>query len=359
MILGTIKNYFAGGNTPEGFYSFFHYLPYQAERVFILKGGPGTGKSTFMKKIAAELIRKDLDIEFHWCASDKDSLDGLLIPELKLAFFDGTTPHLTDPAFPGLIEEIINLDQFLDKDTLQKNREQIIHLGGSVRQNFQQTYSFLKAAKIVYLHWKKYYQASQDRKKYYQLVHELIRKNIKPVDFKPGRERHLFGSAITPQGPVNYLENISADINNRILIKGSPGTGKSRLIQSFCQEAAKYGYFILYLHCPLEPEKLDGAIIPELDTALLVGTPPHCLEGIKTTDTIINLGETIDLDYIKKNNGEILDAEKIYEDLMKRVYYFLKKARSHYEELEKYYTGALNFEKVDNLREELIKKILP
>ena len=357
--MGRIKNFFAGGNTPEGFYSFFHYLPYQAEKVFIRKGGPGTGKSTFMKKIAAELMKIDLDLEFHWCASDKDSLDGLLIPELKLAFFDGTTPHLIDPAFPGVIEEIINLDQFLDGESLKKNREQIIQLGEAVRHHFQQAYSFLKAARIVYLHWKKYYQASRNQAKYHQLVHELIRKNLKEADFKPGRERHLFGSAITPQGPVNFLENISTEFNNRVLIKGSPGTGKSRLIQSFCQEAAKYGYFILYLHCPLEPEKLDGAIIPELDTALLVGTPPHCLEGVKTTDSIINLGETIDLDYIRKYNGEILDAEKIYDDLMKRVYYFLKKARSLYDELENYYASALDFAKIDSLREELLKKILP
>lgn len=357
--MGRIKNYFAGGNTPEGFYSFFHYLPYQAEKVFILKGGPGTGKSTFMKNIAADLMKIDLDVEFHWCASDNNSLDGLLIPELKIAFFDGTTPHLIDPVFPGVVEEIINLDEFLDKESLKNNKNTIIHLTKSVRKHFQEAYSFLKAAKIVYHHWKKYYQSSQDMEKYHQLVHNLIKDNIKKGNFKPGQERHLFGSAITPAGPVNFLENLSEECNKRILIKGSPGTGKSKLIESFCQEAAKYGYFILYLHCPLEPEQLDGAIIPELDTALLVGTPPHHLEGIKTTDTTINLGETIDLNYIKQFNGEILDAERIYEDLMKRVYYFLKKARTLYNELESYYSNALNFAKIDKLREELTKKILP
>ncbi|MFY9495854.1 MAG: hypothetical protein WAP29_01900 [Halanaerobiales bacterium] len=357
--MGRIKNFFAGGNTPEGFYSFFHYLPYQADKVFILKGGPGTGKSTFMKRIAADLIKIDLDVEFHWCASDKDSLDGLLIPQLKLAFFDGTTPHAIDPALPGVVEEIINLDEFLDKDSLQKNREEIILLREAVRQHFQDAYSFLKAAKIVYLHWKKYYQASQNKEKYHRLVHQLIKKNLRKADFKPGQERHLFGSAITPTGPVNYLENLSEEYNQRIIIKGNPGTGKSRLIESFCQEAAKYGYFILYLHCPLEPDHLDGAIIPELDTALLVGTPPHYLEGIKTSDTIVNLGETIDLNHIRKFNGEILDAEKTYEDLMKRVYYFLRKARSHYDELEKHYSSAINFTKIEQLREDLIKRILP
>lgn len=356
--MGKIKNYFPGGNTPDGFHSFYRYLPYHAERVFILKGGPGTGKSTFMKQIALDLNEMDFDIEFHWCSSDNDSIDGLVIPDLEVAFFDGTAPHLNDPAFPGVVDEIINLGDYWDRSILTKNKSNIIYLSKLINQRFKQAYSYLKAAKTIYLHWKKYYQHSRDNYIYHKIIHNLINDNIIKRELKPGPDRHLFGSAITPGGHVNYLENISEDINNRIVIKGKPGSGKSELIKTFCNEASKYGYYILYLHCPLEPKDLDGAIIPELDTALLVGTPPHHLEAIKTNDRTINLVETINLDYIKKYNGEILDAEKLYEDMMKRVYYFLKSAKTHHDELEQYYVKALNFNKINLLREDLVKEIL-
>ncbi|MFP4015975.1 MAG: PRK06851 family protein [Halanaerobiales bacterium] len=356
--MAKIKNYFPGGNTPEGFYSFYKYLPYYADSVYIIKGGPGTGKSTFMKKIAFELNEAGYDIEFHWCSSDNNSLDGVVIPDLKAAILDGTAPHMIDPVYPGAVDEIINLGRYWERDSLEANRSDIIYLTELISQRFRQAYRYLNAAKSIYLHWKNYYQKSQDINLYNKIVDKLIRKNIIKGEIESGPERHLFASAITPGGPVNYLENLSEDIENRIVIKGKPGTGKSALIKSFCAEAAKYGYFILYLHCPLQPEELDAAIIPELNTALLVGTPPHCLEATKTTDHTINLVETINLDYIKEYNAEILDAEKLYEDMMKRVYYFLKSAKSLHDELEEYYITAMDFEKIDLCRNELTRKIL-
>ena len=58
--MGRIRKFFAGGITPQGFYSFFDQIvsgmPY---RVYILKGGPGTGK-TFTAESVAELAEKPL-----------------------------------------------------------------------------------------------------------------------------------------------------------------------------------------------------------------------------------------------------------------------------------------------------------
>lgn len=54
MAEGKTRHMFAGRNTAEGFFSYYdHIMPQEkAERIIILKGGPGVGKSTFMKKIA-------------------------------------------------------------------------------------------------------------------------------------------------------------------------------------------------------------------------------------------------------------------------------------------------------------------
>ena len=46
--------YFLAANSCEGFCSYFDksYLPDGEWRAFIIKGGPGTGKSSFMKYFA-------------------------------------------------------------------------------------------------------------------------------------------------------------------------------------------------------------------------------------------------------------------------------------------------------------------
>ena len=62
-----------------GFYSFFDQIAFpHANRVFIIKGGPGVGKSTFMEKIGKEMQERGL-LWSHHCASDSGSLDGLVI----------------------------------------------------------------------------------------------------------------------------------------------------------------------------------------------------------------------------------------------------------------------------------------
>ncbi|MFZ5686833.1 MAG: hypothetical protein ACOY9Y_01370 [Bacillota bacterium] len=89
-----VRKVFPGGNTSQGFYSFYHHIiPLDATRIFVLKGGPGVGKSTFMKTIAESLIANGYSVEYHCCSSDNNSLDGVVIPEIAVALIDGTAPH--------------------------------------------------------------------------------------------------------------------------------------------------------------------------------------------------------------------------------------------------------------------------
>jgi MoxR-like ATPase len=79
----TERHMFPGNNTSRGFYSYYPYIvPYSAaEHIYILKGGPGVGKSTFMRRIAEKAALLDFDIEFMHCSSDPDSLDAVFIPQ--------------------------------------------------------------------------------------------------------------------------------------------------------------------------------------------------------------------------------------------------------------------------------------
>lgn len=92
---GNVKEVFPGGNTYKGFHSFYdHILPQEeANRIFCIKGGPGVGKSSFMKAIAKEFVELGYDVELHHCSSDNNSLDGVVIKQAKVALLDGTAPQ--------------------------------------------------------------------------------------------------------------------------------------------------------------------------------------------------------------------------------------------------------------------------
>lgn len=92
---GKALHFYLGSNTPQGFVSRFDQLGDADEgwRCFVIKGGPGSGKSTMMKKAAAHLMAQGRDVEIIHCSSDVNSLDGVICPSLKISVADGTPPH--------------------------------------------------------------------------------------------------------------------------------------------------------------------------------------------------------------------------------------------------------------------------
>lgn len=126
MGIGRIKKVFPGGNTSKGFFSFYAYIidNQEASRIFVIKGGPGVGKSTFMRKIAEAMLERGYDVEFHCCSSDNGSLDGVVIPTIKVALLDGTAPHVVDPRNPGAVDEIMQPLWILS--TIQPTRPQAV-----------------------------------------------------------------------------------------------------------------------------------------------------------------------------------------------------------------------------------------
>ena len=93
--------YFLGANSFGGFASLYEDLTASpnVSRLYILKGGAGCGKSSFMKRIAEAATERGLSVERVLCSGDPSSLDGVFIPALRLAYVDGTAPHAAVPFF--------------------------------------------------------------------------------------------------------------------------------------------------------------------------------------------------------------------------------------------------------------------
>ena len=64
-----------------------------------------------MKKMGEAFSSHGLDMEYHWCSSDNQSLDGIVIGQ-KICILDGTAPHVVYPPCPGAVDEILNLGYY-------------------------------------------------------------------------------------------------------------------------------------------------------------------------------------------------------------------------------------------------------
>ncbi len=360
MAKGKVKNYYPGGNTSKGFYSFYQYLPYKCERLFIIKGGPGTGKSTFMKKIGQQMIDKGYDIEYHWCSSDNNSVDGIVVPKLKVALLDGTAPHIVDPKYPGAIDEIINLGRYWDRTILEENKEQIVLLSKVIGTSFERAYAYLKEAKLIHDEWEDYYLEAMNfqlaNHKAKELIEEILDGELLAKEL--GDERHLFASAFTPKGAVHYFENITEDLETRYIIKGRPGTGKSTLCKRVAQSARERGFAVNYFHCSFDPASIDMIVIPELSIALIDGTAPHVVEARRIGDKLVDMLDCVDSDIIAKNDDKLASVEERYSVVMKKAQEEIKKAKSLHDKLEEYYIEAMNFDRIEERRVSVFNEIL-
>lgn len=139
--------YFAAVNSGTGFISFFEEIFYapQISRRYVIKGGPGTGKSSFLRRVAKSAESCGRSVKYYYCSSDTDSLDGVVI-DGSIALLDGTAPHSCDTVLAGACDEIINLGDFWDSDSLFESREDIVKYSADKKREYACAYSYLSAA---------------------------------------------------------------------------------------------------------------------------------------------------------------------------------------------------------------------
>jgi len=100
-----VNRRFFGASTGDGLIDFVPELTKGLKR-FLIKGRPGSGKSTLMKAIARKCWELGYDTDIYHCSLDPKSLDMVVIPELKRCIFDATAPHEYEPTKPS--DEILD-----------------------------------------------------------------------------------------------------------------------------------------------------------------------------------------------------------------------------------------------------------
>jgi len=356
---GRVINYYAGGNTALGFYSLYESSLKGLDRLFILKGGPGTGKSSLMKKIGQKWAAKSYDTEFLPSSSDNNSIDGVIIPKLKVGIVDGTAPHVVEPKAPGAVEDYVNLGQAWNSWQLAQNKDEIISLTAKISKSFQTAYGFFAQALGIHDEWEHIYIASMDFSQADSLTEELIEKFIggKTLE-KTADVKHRFLGAATPNGAVDFIQNLTEDIPKRYFLKGRPGTGKSTLLKKIAAKAEASGFDVEIYHCGFDPNSLDMVALRELGIVIFDSTAPHEYFPDRASDEIIDMyTRVIPVGTDEKYAAQLLEITQRYSAAMEEATSYIARAKSLHDELENFYIAAMDFTKVEKLQQEIDMEI--
>ncbi|MFX4262127.1 PRK06851 family protein [Pelotomaculum propionicicum] len=362
MSKGRLSKVFPGGNTAYGFYSFYDYIiEPDATRIFVIKGGPGVGKSTFMRKIGEDMLVRGYDVEYHCCSSDNGSLDGIVIPAIRVAFLDGTSPHIVDPKHPGAVDEIIHLGDHWNVEGLQNNKKEILATNKEIGRLFRRAYVHLAGAKLFLDEVETYYTESNafnvgafDRM-VLDLTHDIFEGKINYTDSP--KSRHLFATAITPDGPVSHLETVVGHLSKRYIINGDDGTGKTTLVRRLMEASLARGYNVTAFHCALNPKVIDHLVIHDLSIAIINNVEPH-IYNPKKDDVIIDTMTCVDPVINEAYLAEKGTARGMYRQCMEQAISFIGRAKKMHDEMEKYYIPHMDFNAINLRREVILSRIL-
>ena len=360
------RHYFPGNNTPLGFFSNYKHILGQREanKIVCIKGGPGTGKSTFMNRIAEYFASMDEDIDYLHCSADENSLDGIVLKDRRIAVIDGTSPHITDPVTPGAVDKIVNLGEFWDEEAIAVNKSEIIDLNEETSRWYRIAYNYLSAAKSVYRSLEEIYNDDSEDSEIYKVVADIVGSEYGDLDIslKPGKRKKFFASAITGDGVVNYITSLLGDMKRVYMIDSPVGYSNSSFMEIVTEGAIYRGLDVEVYYCPMCPEeKIEHIVIPELKTAFVTMNRYHDIQPweIPAPDEsgqeiiLIDMEDYMNILNIGKNSELIQSLNEEYDILLNKSVKHLSLARDAHLMVEKMYIPNMNFTQLSDMRDKL------
>lgn len=349
---------FLGANTPNGFKWLQNeiYNPYRNEKVFIIKGGAGTGKSTFMKKIANKGEDLGYSVERIYCSSDPGSLDGVRIDELSFCIIDGTSPHVAEPLFPGASENIINLSEFWDKSRLYERRDEIKALSLENSLYHRKASLYLSSAGSVYEDMWKTVSAHLNEDKIRSFASRFVQRELpKKKDGKTGKKIRRYISGITPEGVV-FFDKTFETLSLRIMgIRDEYSVASPLIIDAIAEGATSRGYDVIICPCVMKGELSEHIIIPEISLSVVTVKKRHGISLVP--DRLIHTERFLHAQELSKHKNKLTYSEKICNELIKESVFYLKKAKATHDRLEKCYIDAMDFERLEEYEESFISEV--
>lgn len=349
---------FLGANTPKGFVSFFDelYNPYTTTNAYIIKGGPGTGKSTFMKKIGTALHLKGISTEWIYCASDPNSLDGIIAPELGFSIADGTSPHVLEPRFPGCGENILNLGQFWNERELKQKAEKIRSLTLENSLYHRRSAGYLSAAGKINDEIRAIHAPYVNEEKINSFATRFtLRETPKKKNSAPGRAYRRFLGAITPEGVI-FKEDTVRRLCTRIIGISDESSAVSNLLtEQIGENALRNGYDVIFCHCPMRPKECEHIIIPE--RGLCVMTVKNSHSHNLPCDRLIHSKRFL-LDGVQNSRSLLRFDKKLKAELINEGIEKLRQAKKVHDELEALYIESMDFDKLNKYCDEFTRNLL-
>lgn len=261
--------YFLGANSRQGFHSLYDGFvsPEAGDFLWVIKGGPGCGKSSFMKRIGAAAEAAGLPVEYILCSGDPDSLDGVYFPAQRVAYTDGTAPHVQEATYPGAASLYLDLGSFLDAGALGPHLEEIAALNRENSAHYAAAYAALAGGAALLPRNLPGFIPEDAAQRLEKKLTGLAARELRRLE-KPGQLTKRFLSARSCRGHLRLDDTLCAQCERIWLLDNELGLGNVFLAR-LAELALDRGYHVILCLDPLEPARPEAVLLPEAGLGFL------------------------------------------------------------------------------------------
>lgn len=351
--------FFFGATSAQGFHSFYHelYDPHDGWFAYILKGGPGTGKSSIIRAVIERLAAQQVPCERIACSSDPHSLDGAIFHKAKVCIADGTAPHVLEPRFPGAVEETIHLAAYWDKAQLLQNRAQIISLSEKNSTYHKRCQQYVSAAATLKADVLRLSAPHVDTQKVSRYAQRILAKEFPAPNGRIGTESHRFLSAVTPLGLYVHFETVSALCERVYVFEDALGAASAQLLLRLRRYALGNGLDVISCPCPLLPHGApEHLFVPQLGLCFFTANRYHPADfpGAKQVRT----GRFMHNEELRPLRGRLAFTRRAQRELVDEAVVAMRGAKDLHDALEAHYVQAMDFAFMPALSERIAAEIL-
>jgi hypothetical protein len=349
------KHYFLGANTADGFYSLYDNLVSldKGDFLWVIKGGPGCGKSSFMRIIGAAAERSGLAVDYVACSGDPDSLDGIVIPEIKTAYMDATSPHSRDANLAGVNSGYIDLSRFYDLDQIAEFKDELKEVNLKNGLHYNKAYALLKAAGVLKRGWLNSFMRPDDVAGALRRLDGIIKRELGTRHRSGGVIKKRFLTVITCKGRYAFPASAQALCKNCYVFESRLGLDQL-MLEKIAQSASSSGFEVILCPDPLTPEIPEAVFIPAASLGFVASGSPL---GDSLNARRVHLDPKGDKAPQRENRSELQRCEKSISALMNEAVLALNKAKSAHDKLEELYNPFVDFDGVYALAREHIKRL--